>query len=104
MFARVPPAQKVLPLSCYSQVGGLLSLSLSENEDTIKLTTIRDHISWHLAEYELGQYEFIVSHVLCFFKKCRLQREPMCKLGYKIQTSAISRFKKEILINRAWFQ
>lgn len=48
---------------------GLVSLSLDENEDTIKLTGLLHELnettlSWHLPEYELSQYELIVSHVL----------------------------------------
>lgn len=59
----------VLPLSCYVQVDGLISLSFDENEATIKLMGLLHELHettlpWHLPEYELSQYEFIVSHVL----------------------------------------
>lgn len=87
IFVRALWAQRVLPLSRYGQADGVLSLSLNANEDTIKLTGLLQELyemilSWHLPEYELGQYEFMVSHVLSK-KNVGYRVEPMCKFGCK---------------------
>lgn len=104
MFVRALSAQT----SCYGQADGVLSLSLNANEDIIKLRGLLQELyemilSWHLPEYELIQYEFMVSHALSK-KNVGYRVESMCKLGYKIKNNVISRFKKEIPIYKAWFE
>lgn len=108
MFVKALLAQRVLPLPCYGQEDGVVSLSFKANEDTIKLTGLLQELyemilSWRLPEYELGQYEFMVSHVLSK-KNVGYRVEPMCKLGCKIKNNVISRFKKEIPIYKEWFE